>query len=241
MGTSGLVAGTLGTAPVALADGGRKSIYDNDEEEEQIAPAKPVEKKEEPSAVAEQTKLVGGVQVRSFEGLEKSMGAARKWVIKQIDAGKEGLDNSVQRYLKAERNVTGTVAELKSDKEDFLPGAIYVMVASLSGSILARNRNVLVRGITPIAVGVGAFAYFLPNTFQNTRNLVWKYEQRAPTLADYHIQAENGVNSMVKGVSSAVEDGKQGLENGIHKTRQFIADSTGLQLPDESSSKRNKK
>lgn len=241
MGTSGLVAGTLGTAPVALADGGRKSIYDNDEEEEQIAPAKPVEKKEEPSAVAEQTKLVGGVQVRSFEGLEKSMGAARKWVIKQIDAGKEGLDNSVQRYLKAERNVTGTVAELKSDKEDFLPGAIYVMVASLSGSILARNRNVLVRGITPIAVGVGAFAYFLPNTFQNTRNLVWKYEQRAPTLADYHVQAENGVNSMVKGVSSAVEDGKQGLENGIHKTRQFIADSTGLQLPDESSSKRNKK
>lgn len=217
-----MVLGTGLTIPVAFADEKKRlNIYDEDEPTK-IEPQASEKKKEQPSPAP--------VNVKTFESLEQNMSVARKWLIKQIDFGKEKVDSSVEKYLNVERSLSSTVAGLKSEKEDLLPGGIYILISALSGSILTRNRGFLLRGATPLVLGIGAFGYFLPQTFQNTRNLVWKYEQRAPALASYHTQAQDQVNSFVKTVNNTVEDSKQGLETGVHKTRQFIADNTGLQI-----------
>uniref|UniRef100_A0A060TI17 MICOS complex subunit n=1 Tax=Blastobotrys adeninivorans TaxID=409370 RepID=A0A060TI17_BLAAD len=243
------VASALAT-PVALAEPTprKRNLYDEEVDGHDASTVAPVPGTSEVAHDPEQNKTndnsstlatstVGGMRVRSSEALEKNVGVARKWLAEKTEQGQQEIDNAFQKYLHAEKSVTDTIAELKSDKEDFLPGGIYVLVSALSGSILARNRGLALRTVTPLVFGAGAFAYFLPNTFQNTRGLAWRYEQRAPALAEYHVKTQEQLEGLAKSVDSAVDDGMKALEDGVHKTRQFIADSTGLQLPDEKKKK----
>ncbi|CAN6650526.1 hypothetical protein TRVA0_024S01508 [Trichomonascus vanleenenianus] len=238
--TAGLV--TYSTLPVAFADS-KKSIYDDEEEKhEAIAPVpgtaipahdpKPVEKQLT-------TEIVSGVKVRSHKVLEETIGSARKWLAVQTATAQGEVDEAFGKYLKAEKSVTSTVAELKSDKEDILPGGIYVLISALTGSILARNRTVVLRAAAPLAFGIGAFAYFLPQTFSNTRALTWKFEQKSPQLAEFHTKTQDGITNLVNDVYTVADDANKSLENGVRKTRELIAESTGLQISSNNSEKKN--
>lgn len=57
--------------------------------------------------------------------------------------------------------------------EPILPNGMYILTAFLTGSILARNRNIGVRFITPLLFGGVALDYFMPRTFAN---IVLRYE-----------------------------------------------------------------
>ncbi|KAK3810845.1 MAG: hypothetical protein J3Q66DRAFT_443142 [Benniella sp.] len=48
--------------------------------------------------------------------------------------------------------------------EELVPGLFYVALAGLSGSVIARQRNVMIRMASPLAFATAAGAYFLPNT-----------------------------------------------------------------------------
>ena len=64
--------------------------------------------------------------------------------------------------LKHEQSFTSTVASLAPPKESgerLFPGGIYVLVATMAGSIVSRNRNILIRATFPAAVGVGTAWY----------------------------------------------------------------------------------
>jgi organizing structure protein 2 len=103
-----------------------------------------------------------------------------------------------------------------------LPGAIYVLVAAMGTSILARNRNILLRATLPVAVGFGAAKYLLPVTSQNVGDLVWKYEKRFPALADWHEKTQDRV---VRFVSTAIDHSKMGagmLEDKIGDARESV-------------------
>lgn len=231
------------TAPVAFADSSspRKPIYDSDEENIEIAPApgsvKPFEKSTEKSLteieekrLGIQNELVGNVSVKTSKFLEDNIEKSRKWFASESEEAKKQVNGAFQKYLKAEKDVTSTVANLKSEHEDMLPGSIYVLVAALSGSVMARRHNFLVRATLPLIIGAGAFRYFLPETFQNTRGLVWSWEKKSPRLAEVHINAEKQADNLVKGAENLWIQSQESLENGVHQTRQFIADTTGLQV-----------
>ena len=58
--------------------------------------------------------------------------------------------------FKKEKNFTNTIASLAPSPEtgeQLLPGAIYVLVATLAGSIVSRNRGIFLRATVPLAVG----------------------------------------------------------------------------------------
>lgn len=74
-----------------------------------------------------------------------------------------------------------------------MPGALYVLVAAMSGSIVSRNRNIVLRGVVPLAVGIGAGWVVLPVTMRNVSDLLWKYEQKFPVVADTHIRTREGI------------------------------------------------
>lgn len=186
---------------------------------------------------------VDGVKVKTSELLEKNVNVARKWLSEQYKTVQDQLDGRLDKYLHAERRVSSTVADLKSEKEDMLPGTIYVLISALSGSIFARRRNIAVRFSAPIVFGVAAFKYFLPLTFANTASFVWKMEQKSPAIADTHVKVQSQIDSMTSQVFDVANQGENYLETGIHKVRQLIANATGLKLPEtlKDSNKKNDK
>ena len=96
--------------------------------------------------------------------------------------------------LKQEQSFTSTVASLAPPKESgerLLPGGIYVLVATMAGSIVSRNRNIFIRATFPAAVGVGTAWYLLPLTMRNVSDLAWHYEERAPFIAENHLRARS--------------------------------------------------
>ncbi|KAL9000638.1 MAG: hypothetical protein Q9169_000674 [Polycauliona sp. 2 TL-2023] len=101
------------------------------------------------------------------------------------------FNNFMSALLTQERSFTSTIASLappRESNERIMPGALYVLVAAMSGSILTRNRNVLLRATVPFAVGVGAAWVVLPLTTRNVADLVWTYEEKAPLIAENHMR-----------------------------------------------------
>ncbi|KAF9370421.1 hypothetical protein CPB97_002751, partial [Podila verticillata] len=53
---------------------------------------------------------------------------------------------------------------LMAQEDELLPGLFYVALAGLSGSLVARQRNILIRMFSPLAFATAAGAYFLPHS-----------------------------------------------------------------------------
>lgn len=94
----------------------------------------------------------------------------------------------------------------------------------MAGSILTRNRNILLRASVPVAVGIGAAQYVLPITSQNVGNLIWKYEERYPALAENHLKIKERVTRFLQ---TGVEHTKMTmgmLEHKVDETRESVED-----------------
>lgn len=93
--------------------------------------------------------------------------------------------------LNKETSVTNTIASLApglETGEQLLPGAIYVLVATMTGSIVTRNRGLFLRATFPIAVGVTAGWLLIPVTMSNIADLSWEYEKKVPLISNTHAQ-----------------------------------------------------
>ena len=116
---------------------------------------------------------------------------ARLFVYRQTCAAEDGVNNAAAKVFDLERSFTQTVASLAPSKESgerLLPGAVYVLVAAMAGSIVTRRSNIVFRGIVPLAFGVTAGWSLLPVTMRNVSDLAWKYEERLPVVAQAHLQ-----------------------------------------------------
>lgn len=109
-----------------------------------------------------------------------------------------------------------------------MPGSLYVLVAAMTGSIVSRNRNILLRATVPVAVGIGAGWVVLPVTMRNVSDLLWKYEQRFPAIADGHIRTREGIEKAwrmarvhtqqaVNIVDDKVSSGREAVEGWVKK------------------------
>ena len=59
------------------------------------------------------------------------------------------------------------IKSIVSPEEPLTPGLLYIGVATLTGSILARNRMLITRLILPPVSFVASAKYFLPRTSHN--------------------------------------------------------------------------
>lgn len=113
----------------------------------------------------------------------------------------DGVNNLMDRFLNLESSFTSTVASLAPPKESgerVLPGAVYVLVAAMAGSIVTRNRNILLRATVPVAAGVGASYAVLPITTRNVGNLIWTYEEKYPVIRDNHLRTKEGIRHFIE-------------------------------------------
>ena len=103
--------------------------------------------------------------------------------------------------FRKETDFSNTIASLAPSPEtgeQLLPGAIYVLVATLTGSIVSRNRGIFLRTTFPLAVGIAAGWYLIPVTMRNTSDLIWEYEKKVPAVADTHTEISKLVSEAWK-------------------------------------------
>ncbi|OAA67527.1 Apolipoprotein O [Cordyceps fumosorosea ARSEF 2679] len=135
--------------------------------------------------------------------LAVQIGKARLALYRYAVAAEDRVNATMDRAFGLEQSFTRTLASLAPARESgerLLPGAVYVLVAAMAGSIVARNRNVLLRAAAPLAFGVGAAWTVLPVTSRNVADLAWEYEQRVPAVRDAHLRVREGLE---KGASFA--------------------------------------
>lgn len=152
---------------------------------------------------------------------------------KQAVRGEQAVDNALTETLRLEHSFTSTVRSLAPPKESgekIFPGALYVLVASMAGSIVTRNRNILLRASVPLAVGLTAANVVLPITSKNVGDLIWTYEEKYPALAEAHLKTRERISHFIEtgkahaGMTVGMVEGKltetkEGLEDWVKKGR----------------------
>ncbi|KAI0540757.1 apolipo protein O-domain-containing protein [Xylaria digitata] len=159
--------------------------------------------------------------------LAAQIGKARLFLYKQAVSAEDGVNAAVDRAFNLERSFTSTIASLAPSRESgeqLMPGLVYVLVASMAGSIIARNRNILLRASLPLALGIGAGWAVIPVTMGNVSDLLWTYEQRFPAVADTHLRTREGIQRAWYMTKIHAELGKTYVDDKVSDARDVIED-----------------
>ncbi|KAF2716603.1 hypothetical protein K431DRAFT_278577 [Polychaeton citri CBS 116435] len=149
--------------------------------------------------------------------------ALHGYAVSAEDAVNSGMDN----ILSTEKSFTQTIASLApppESNERVLPGGIYVLVAAMAGSIVSRNRGILLRFLTPTVTGVTAAHYILPRTTQNVGDLIWKYEEKYPVVKENHLRVSEGVRHFIETGKAHSQMGLAMAEDKVTGVRESVED-----------------
>lgn len=123
------------------------------------------------------------------------------------------------------------VKSFKAPEEQLTPGVLYVGVATLSGSILARSRGLPSRLVLPPTLFLFSLNHFLPKTTRNiaqyASDLEHSYAPRAAQFTDTAVAHTQMSWEMLK---EKTRGGREGVESGVLKGIGAIQKATGLKL-----------
>ncbi|KAJ4365391.1 hypothetical protein N0V85_009255 [Neurospora sp. IMI 360204] len=150
---------------------------------------------------------------------------ARLFLYQQACVAEDAVNSGMSRAFDLEHSFTSTIAGLAPPRESgerLMPGLIYVLVSGMAGSIVARNRGVVLRGATPLAFGLGAAWTFLPVTMNNVSALAWKYEQKFPAVANAHIRTREGIEKGIYMAKVHTEIAQHKVEEAVTGVRETV-------------------
>ncbi|KAF1920631.1 apolipo protein O-domain-containing protein [Ampelomyces quisqualis] len=159
--------------------------------------------------------------------LAVQIGHARMALYHQAVRGERAVDNALTQTLRLEHSFTSTMRSLAPPRESgekIFPGALYVLVASMAGSMVTRNRNLLLRASVPLAVGITAAHLFLPTTSKNVGDLIWTYEEKYPVLADAHLRTRTSITELIETGKAHAGMGLGMVEGKLHATKDGLED-----------------
>ncbi|KAF6835159.1 MICOS subunit MIC26 [Colletotrichum musicola] len=161
------------------------------------------------------------------ERLAVEIGKARLGLYQYAVGAEDAVNRAMDRAFNLEQSFTSTVASLAPPRESgekLMPGAIYVLVAAMAGSIVTRNRSVLLRATAPLALGITAGWTVLPITMTNVSNLAWKYEQRFPVVAQGHLKLRESIESSWRAARVHSKIGVQYVDEKVTDARETVED-----------------
>ncbi|OCK78560.1 hypothetical protein K432DRAFT_435901 [Lepidopterella palustris CBS 459.81] len=159
--------------------------------------------------------------------LASEIGRARLSLYTQATKAEDAVNSALTKTLNLEHSFTSTIRSLappKESNEKLLPGTLYVLVSAMAGSIVTRNRNILLRASVPVAVGIGAAYAVLPLTMRNVGDLAWKYEERFPALADTHLRTKARVEKFWNTGKAHSQMGVGMVQDKIGEVREKMED-----------------
>jgi organizing structure protein 2 len=153
------------------------------------------------------------------------------FIYAHIVAAEDKVNEMMDSAMDLEQSFTSTIASLAPSRqsgEKLMPGSIYVLVAAMTGSIISRNRNIVLRAAVPLAVGIGAGWVVIPVTMRNVSDLLWKYEQKSPVISDAHLRTREAIEKTwrmarvhtrqaVSIVDDKVSAGREAAEDWVKK------------------------
>lgn len=175
----------------------------------------------------------GSVVVAAPPALQSTFKSARESLYSVYSSTINYVNKGYTKYYQTEQKVTNTASELHDKSEDLMPNAVYVLIAGLSGNIMARQRGVIAKAIFPVILGVGSFRYFLPNTFASTMSFVWRLEQqKLPEIAKQQEQLVTKLSEIVGQLEKSSEVGREKVSGGVEKVKAVVSRYTGMNFED---------
>ncbi|PWW75147.1 hypothetical protein C7212DRAFT_281090 [Tuber magnatum] len=225
--TIGAMASTI--TPVFADEGrGKKSIYDTPPRYFHTGPAS-VDTESLSLITATPTTTSGPAHDKTTptptDRLAAEIRKARLFLHAHTVLLQKDIDIAFSKYLSYEHSITTTISSLappKSSEEKVVPGVLYVAVLTMAGSIIARNRMLPIRALTPVFVGIGAGWYFLPETTRNVADLVWEWEKMVPGVAEKHLLVRRGIEEAVETSGKAVRDGRRVVDENVSRGRSIV-------------------
>lgn len=127
--------------------------------------------------------------------------------------------------------LSGRVKSLVVPEEPLTPGILYVGVATLTGSIISRNRFLPTRLFLPPLFFLLTLNHFLPKTSHNLSLYASELEERyAPKLKEKHDIANAHTRMTWEKAKDATRDGRERLGGAVEGFVGRVQDATGLKL-----------
>ncbi|KAF8063973.1 apolipo protein O-domain-containing protein [Lyophyllum atratum] len=163
--------------------------------------------------------------------LEQQIRLARRKVRDTYHEAHAQVQGVVSRWIGVEHAIENRVKSIISPNEPLTPGLLYVGVATLTGSILARNRMLPTRLILPPIFLFVSAKKFLPQTTANLTSYLGSLEERyAPTLAEKHQIANAHTRMTWERVKEKSQSGRQWVNKEAEVAVDKVQEVTGLKL-----------
>ncbi|KAF8508067.1 apolipo protein O-domain-containing protein [Gautieria morchelliformis] len=171
------------------------------------------------------------ILVQTHSVLEEHIAAARRVVTSTLYDAHFRVQGIVDRWIGLEHAVERRVKSLIPVDESLTPGGLYVGVATLTASILARNRSRFLRFSLPPVLFFISMNQFLPKTTHNLSSYFSSLERaHAPALADAHNQLNQNMASTSAAAREAWVKARNSAAKGVERTIIGLQDGTGLKL-----------
>ncbi|KAI0754198.1 apolipo protein O-domain-containing protein [Daedaleopsis nitida] len=162
--------------------------------------------------------------------LEKQIGVARRAVTGTYLDAHARVQAVVSRWIGVEQAVESRVKSLVAPDEPLTPGILYVGVATLTGSVLARNR-LFWRLTLPPTLFLLSLNHFLPKTSHNVSSYLGSLEDAyLPSLAEKHEIVKQHSAMTWERVKDATQNGRESFSSGVAGLVGKVEEATGLKL-----------
>ncbi|KZT58168.1 hypothetical protein CALCODRAFT_433078 [Calocera cornea HHB12733] len=162
--------------------------------------------------------------------LEESIGHVRRIATRAYSETRGRVQGGVDEWIGVERAVERKVKEIVPADEPMTPGILYVGVATLTGSVLGRNR-MLLRILLPPTFFLASMSYFLPRTSHNIYAYIQELESLyLPSLAVQHTQIENLAASTMTQAKQAYEQSTDWLAGEVKRGVGAVEGATGVKV-----------
>lgn len=163
--------------------------------------------------------------------LEQRIGVARRAVTATYLDARAQVQGVISRWISVEQSVEHRVKSLIAPDEPLTPGLLYVGVATLTGSVFARNRSLATRALLPPTLLVLALNHFLPKTTHNVAQYFGALEDaHFPTFAEKHEIAKAHSAMTWERVKDATQNGRAAMQAAVEGAVVRVEEATGLKL-----------
>ncbi|KAG5650538.1 hypothetical protein H0H81_011881 [Sphagnurus paluster] len=163
--------------------------------------------------------------------LEEQIGVARRKFIKAYCDTHSQVQGVISRWIGVEHAIENRVKAIISPNESLTPGLLYVGVATLTGSIIARSRFIGARLFLPPVFLFASAQQFLPQTTANLKAYLGLLEDTYfPNFSKKHAIANAHTRMTWDHIKDATQNSREWVTHGAEVAVDKVQEATGLKL-----------
>ncbi|KAJ3500001.1 hypothetical protein NLJ89_g9984 [Agrocybe chaxingu] len=171
------------------------------------------------------------VLVDSPSELEKQISSVRRTAQDTYAGAHAHVQGWISKWIGVEHAVEKRVKSIVTPEEPLTPNLLYIGVATLTGSILARNRIFATRLLLPPLFLISSAQHFLPKTTGNLSAYLGSLEDTYfPTFAEKHEIAKAHSAMTWERIKDATKNGREKINRGAVVAVDKVQELTGLKL-----------